>query len=85
MIAIVWSAKDIAARTHPIRLTKLLSAGLRVVVRRAQGGEPLERRECLQARSFLLATLRDRDSMVDNLRGRNESFLQTGFATRMLR
>jgi hypothetical protein len=83
VIAIVWPAKDIAARTHPICLAELLGAGLLIVMRRAQTGEPLERRECLKSRELLPAVFGDRNSVVDNFRSRNFAGLETGFAARI--
>ena len=83
VIAIVWPTKDIAACTHPVLLAKLLGAGLLIVMRCAQGGEPLERRKCLRDQTLLPAVLGDRDAVVDHLRGCDLPGLETGFAARM--
>ena len=85
MITIVWPTKDIAAGAHPILLAELLGAGLLIVMRRAQTGQLLERRKCLQNQALLPAALGNRDSVVDHLRRHNLTGLQAGFATRMLR
>jgi hypothetical protein len=84
VIAIIWPTKDVTARAHPICLAELLGAGLLIVMRRAQTGEPLERRKCLKSRALLPAALGNRDSVVDNFRSRDFPRLQAGFATRML-
>ena len=75
---------DIAARVHPICLAELFGAGLLVVMRCAQGGEPLERRKCLGRRTLLATLSRDWNSVVDNFCGPNLPVLQTCFAKRML-
>jgi hypothetical protein len=83
VITIVWPTKDIAARAHPVCLAELLGAGLLIVMRRAQTGELIERRKCLQSQALLPAALGDGDSMIDHLRGRDFPGLETGFATWM--
>jgi hypothetical protein len=85
MIAIVGPAEDIATRSHPVGLAELLSARFLIVVRRAQTGEMLKRWKCLRDQALLLAALGNRDSVVDNFRGRDFPRLQAGFAARMLR
>ena len=85
VIAIIRSTMDIAAGTHPVILAELLGAGLLIVMRRAQRGEPIERRKCLRSQSLLPAVFGDRNSVVDHLRSRDLSRLQAGFTKRMLR
>jgi hypothetical protein len=85
VIAIIRSTMDIAAGTHPVILAELLGAGLLIVVRRAQGGEILERRKCLQNRTLLPTALGDWAAVIDHLRRLNLTILQAGFTKRMLR
>jgi len=85
VITIVWPTKDIAPRAHPVCLAELLGAGLLIVMRRAQTGELIERRKCLQSEALLPAALGDGDSMIDHLRRHNRTVLQAGFAKGMLR
>jgi hypothetical protein len=85
MFTIVWPTVDIAASAHPVCLSELFSTRFLIVVRRAQGGEPIERRKCFERRALLPALFGDRDAVVDNFSSHNDPFLQACFATRMLR
>jgi len=83
MIAIIRPAKYIAPLAHPIGLAELLGASLLIVMRRAQAGERIERRKRLRRRTHFPAVLRDRDPVIDYLRGLDFAGLETGFTTRI--
>ena len=85
VIAIIRPAGNIAARAQPVCLAELLGAGLLIVVRRAQGGETLERWKRLQRQTLLAAELGDRGAMVDRFRRLDLSLLQASLTARMLR
>ena len=83
MIGVIRPAKYIAPFAHPIGLAEPFGAGLLIMMRRAQAGERIERRERLRRRSRFPAVFRDRDPVIYYLRGLDFAGLETGFTTRI--